>query len=522
MSVERLLLNALVALGVLALAGCGKSDAGGRATGASEIRIALPHGPLNLDPHLSSEVVSNTLYHHIFDPLVFMDDNLKIIPWVAESWQNPDPRTWVFKIREGILFHDGSPLTADDVEFSVQRILSLPLSGKRPLLLSVLSVAAVGDYTVKITTHEPYMPLLNKLSQVMIVPRKKYESSSLDYLRYHPVGSGPYTLRDLDFKREIVLDAFPKHWRFRDQFRRVTFRIVPDHAERARLLINHQVDFIRDVEPSLLSTIRKSNQFQVDISPGIRQVFLGFNLGGKLSDGSPNPFVDKDVRHAISMAINRAEIVGRHLDSFATPADSMIPAIIFGYKPGTSLDAYNPALAKEILRKKRFPEGFRVKCNYPEGKYINGERAFEECGKQLADVGVGLEMVPTPLPDYFQHFNGGGFDAFFGGWVAISGDASDYYEHCFHTRSPLTGYGLFNFTNYSDPGMDRLIELSSRTPAHEKRLKLLQDILVMATDELVWIPLFFMNESYAYARGLVWRSRLDGYILAFQIRTEEK
>jgi len=105
---------------------CASPDSAWQLDGRSELRIAIPIGPMHLDPHLEAEVITSMICHHFFDPLVFMDSNMKVVPCVASSWQCPNPVTWIFNLRPGIRFQDGSTLSAEDVVFSIERVRDHP------------------------------------------------------------------------------------------------------------------------------------------------------------------------------------------------------------------------------------------------------------------------------------------------------------------------------------------------------------------------------------------------------------
>lgn len=485
--------------------------------GRSELRLAIPTGPMHLDPHLESEVVTNTFCHHIFDPLVFLDSNLKVIPCVASSWQCPNPLTWIFTIRPGIRFHDGSALTADDVVYSINRIRQLPNSRKKPILISVKQARVTGPNLVQIETFEPYMPLLTKLSQIMIVPAHYYRSKSPDYLKYHPVGSGPYRPVSLDLRREIVLEAAPVQWRFDRLFQKIRFRIVGDDARRSRMLQQGAVDFILEPDPLSLQDLGSSGRFRVVLANGIRLMFLGLTFHERLADGTLNPFRTPAVRQAVSMAIDRDKLVKGPLLSMAQPAEQMAPPLVFGYAPGCSILPTDMARARRLLVENHFPSERIFPCYYPVGKYFRIRETVAECARQLSAAGIRLEPAPVPIEVFFQKAVAEKYDVFVSGWLPISGDASDFFEHCFHSRGQDPGYGFFNYVGYNNPDLDRIIVGSTQTPDRERRLAILQQIMRRSVEDLVWIPLFFLKDSFALRRELTWRPRIDRFVLAYQI-----
>jgi len=498
-------------------AGCHRPDDWIRLDGRSELRIALPTGPLHLDPHLDAEEISNIFYHHLFDPLVFLDENLTVRPWLARSWSNPNPRTWLFNLHTDAVFQDGRPVTAADVAYSLERIRQLGHSPKQTLLSSVRSVRAVSRGTVEIATHEPYAPLLGKLSQIMIVPADRYRSRSLDDTKRNPFGSGPYRLAARRGDREYLLEAVPNHWHFRRLFRRVRIRVEPDDTARAELLAQGRVDLISAPAPGLIPTLRADGRFTAPVSPGLRLVYLGLTFRERLADGRPNPFREAVVRHAVSMALDRTRLTTGSLEHMGEPAVQVVSRSVFGYTPDAAHPGHDPEQARALLRQAWRPLGSAVELRYPRAKYFRVSEVADECARQLASVGIGATPVGVDKLSYLRPEETARSDMFLASWIPLTGDASDIFEACFHSRGRDPNFGWYNIVGYSNPELDRMIAASTRTADRQQRLELLQRILIRAQAENIWIPLYFQKDSYALRRELIWRPRLDRYILAFEV-----
>lgn len=435
---NRTVFQSAVALLLLLLAGlpvgCRRADDWLRLDGRSELRIALPTGPLHLDPHLDAEEISNIFYHHLFDPLVFLDENLTVRPWLARSWNNPNLRT-------DAVFQDGRPVTATDVAYSLERIRQLGQSPKQTLLSSVRSVRAVSANTVEIVTHEPYAPLLGKLSQIMIVPANRYRSRSLDDTKRHPFGSGPYRLAARHGDREYLLEAVPNHWHFRRLFRRVRIRVEPDDAARAELLAQGRADLISAPAPSQIPTLRADGRFTAPVSPGLRLIYLGLTFRERLVDGRPNPFRDAAVRRAVSMALDRTRLTTGPLEHMGEPAVQIVSRSVFGYTPDAVAPGHDPEQARALLHQARLIRSSTVELRYPHAKYFRVREVAEECARQLAGVGIGATPVGVDKLSYLQPEETARFDMFLASWIPLTGDASDIFEACFHSRGRDPNFG---------------------------------------------------------------------------------
>lgn len=504
------------------VAGCARDDSRLNLDDRSEVVIATATGPVDLDPHANSEEITNTICFHLFDPLVFLDRNFKVIPWVAASWRNPDPVTWIINLRPDIVFHDGSRLTARDVVYSFERILSLPGSPRKPFLVNIQSFQVLDDTTIRVVTHQPYMPLMSKLAQILIVPERFYRGKSAEFLQFNPVGSGPYRLERYERNREITLRATRRHWRHTQLFETVRFRIIGDNVRRTRQLLAGQVDFVKDPDPSVMPEIKAAAEYRTDIVTGIRLIYIGLTFKPTLTGGEPNPFANPEVRRAVSMAVNRDLLCRQTMSDMAEPARQLVSPLVFGYADKVSIPPYNPSGALEILKRHRFPFDHEFPLYYPAHKYFRIRETVEECSRHLAAVGIRTRPMPIPFDSFLTSLPSREYDCFVSGWLAISGDSSDFYENCFHSGRGNPNFGFYNPVGYTDPEMDLLIERSTQTADREQRLAVLQQIMGKCVDEMVWIPLYFLRDGYAYRRDILWQPRYDRYVLAMQMSVADE
>jgi len=511
-----------IALVVLLLPGCAREQGGYRLDGRSEVRIAIPSSPLDLDPHNSSEEITNTICAHLFDPIVFLDSNMRIVPWLACSWRNPDALTWLITLRSDVRFHDGSPLTSADVVYSIRRIQGMERSPRKPFIVSIQTVEALSPHLLKVVTRQPYTPLMAKLSQVWVVPSHYYKAKTNDYLRYHPLGSGPYQLASFDPGRELTLRAVPGHWRFEKLFQTVHFRIIGDEAERTRRLFGGEVDLIKDIAPATLPSLTSSERFQPIIVSGMRLIFLGLTCRPSLADGAPNPFAKPEVRQAISMGLDRDRLIRDSLSFLAEPAYQVLCPMVFGYAPGLRGPAHDAERARQILVQQGFPFDREFSIAYPRHKYFRIGETVAECCRQLAELQIKVRPEPVEVSRFLGTALDRRYDLFACGWLANTGDASDFFENCFHSGRTNPNYGFFNPVDYADPAMDQMVERSAALVDPAQRLEALQAISRHCTEQQIWVPVIFLKDTYGLCRQLHWRPRYDRYVLAFEMAAEEE
>jgi peptide/nickel transport system substrate-binding protein len=233
--------------GVLALLG----RAGVSAQPQAELRVALPWTPENLDPTMNLSSIRAAVGVSLFDSLVGRDGENRIVPQLAESWKRLDDTTWQFKLRKGVVFHDGEPFNAEAVRFTIQRVLDPnQKSPNRANLGEISRVDVLDDSTVNLVTQRPYAPLLNRLIDFPIVPARYTADKGDKALALRPVGTGPFKFVELVKDDHLIVEAFDRHWRGVPKLRRIVFKPIPEPFTRAAALRNNEVDLITTVPPN--------------------------------------------------------------------------------------------------------------------------------------------------------------------------------------------------------------------------------------------------------------------------------
>ncbi|HEV8629736.1 MAG TPA: ABC transporter substrate-binding protein [Thermoanaerobaculia bacterium] len=491
----RLPLAALLLLPVLLAGGCRRAER--PASPPAPLRIATYSAPLGLDPHLKNEVLTFSILGNIFDALVSFDAQLRVRPALATSWENPNDLTWRFHLRPGVRFHDGRPLTADDVVASLERVRHHPRSGVGNYLVSVDRVRKLSASTIEITTRRPSPVLLNKLTFVYIVPRDAPEEIR------QPIGTGPYRFVSMDARR-ILLRAFTASWRGPPPVAEVEMAIVPDAAARVAMLTRGEVDLIQEVKPELSDRVEQTRGCRLLASEGLLVEYLA------VRPDTP-PFADLRVRRAIHLAVDRAALVADHLRGHGLPIGQLVGRQVFGYAPDLQLPARDVATARRLLAEAGLPEGFAADLEFREG------RSADVLIRQLAEVGIRLRPVPRPWPEMYRRLQEGKVPVYFGGVLAGSADASDVFDSKVHSRDPEHGYGDSNWTGFSDPELDRLIEGSATTMDMLQRRAQLQAVMRRLMEDLPLVPLDNPYTLFGVCNGLRWEPRRDGMVEVFDI-----
>jgi peptide/nickel transport system substrate-binding protein len=343
--------------------------------------------------------------------------------------------------------------------------------------------------------------LLNKLVFIAIVPR-----DSPDAAITRPVGTGPYRFVGGAPGQTIEARRFERFWGTAPVFDRVWIVPLPDPAARARAVPDGKVDVVGRFPEEFWDWASKRRSVRLVSRQGITEALLGFSV----KPGSP--FGDARVRQAVALSIDRKEIAAKGFRGLAAPLDQLVPSTVFGYSNRLPPMPSDPAAARKLLAEAGRARGFDSAILLPD--YLRG--AAEDLRDQLAPLGIRLHPIVLPFAEYNEKWRSEEVPLSLVGWGAASGDASDIFDALLH--SPENGYGRSNYSGYSDPEMDRLIELSDRTldpAARHDSLTKAQEIL---RRDLPLLPLALRYDLYAVRRDLVWTPRPDRRVRAFDFK----
>jgi peptide/nickel transport system substrate-binding protein len=472
------------------------------------IIIGLEAEPVTLDPHLNSESATWTILGNIFEGLVGFDREMNVIPLLAVSWENPDDITWTFDLRRNVYFHNGQALKAGDVVYSLDRALNMPRSGISNSISSISGFTALNDYQVKITTSKPNPILLNKLTNVYIVPRGYYEGNGDSLAAPHPIGTGPYKFEHWLPKQHVILTKNEKYYGKRPAINRVTFVEVAARDERAQALLSGSVNLIRNLPSESFGKLNDNSEFKLLTNPGLMVSYLGLDMSGRFK-----PFLDNNVRSAIYLAINIDKIIDKAIGGYGIPAGQLVPPGVFGYNPAIKRPPNAPKKSKILIKESKWPEGFKVTLDIPE----NARKVGELIAADLSQIGITVRLEPVPWRQFYNKITSGRSDFYLVGWDCTSGDASDIFTACLHSIDLKTGYGSANIGRYSNLQLDSLIEMSNHLLTNKERQLCLQGVMRLAMNDLPLIPLYMQNNFYGIRKQIKWQPRLDERIYVSEI-----
>lgn len=462
--------------------------------GRSEIVIAYGEGITSFDP-ANYETRNRNFLGNVYEGLVRFDKNLDLESALAVSWGQVDDLTWEFKLREDVIFHDGTPLDSVDVSESITYAYLTEASQLKTLLSSIAMVEIIDELTIRVTTNfvDPILP--NRLAQVYVYPSgtTDFETNFVGTGPYYPVAFDTYTSSDVE--QSLELEAFSYYWGYYPSYDGVTLVSIPNKEARSEALKKGDVDMLYGVALDEVEGVEEAGA-EIVTQSSLEVNFLLFNTDGL--------FGEKDLREAFAMAIDKDGLVSE-LNGYAKVAEQFVAAGVSGYSSGIHSPAYDPSSAQEIFDEY---EVDRIELDMVQGMEFLGDYIQGE----LMDVGVSLEINYWDSLEYSSEMIENAFDIYFMGWKSDLGDAFDMYETLF------ASYGSYN-GGYSNSDADKMIGEAALELNIGERIKLLKEIMkVISEDDVAGVPLFEYEIVYGVSEGVEFSPRIDGYVWAAELR----
>ena len=503
---------------------------------AEDLRLAIETEPA-IDPHFLFATSNTAVSRHIFDAITNRDEDLQPKPGLAESWRLVDPLTWEFRIRSGVTFHDGSPLTAEDIVFSLARIPAIPNNPNpyTPLTRSIDRAEAAEPLLLRIRTKFPDAILPNQLAGVFVISRNAARDAQPADFRSGKaaIGTGPYRFVSWQPGDRLELARNDGYWGGAQPWEKVSLRVIANNAARTVSLRSGDVDVVGNLNPAHAEMLGRDAGVSLFKRPSDRVVYLILDVARDRTPMatdragqvlSPNPLKDLRVRQAISMAINRDAIAERVMDGFALPAHQLAPEGIIGYNPAIPRQIHDVQLARRLLTEAGYPDGFTLTLNGPNDRYLNDAKTLEAMGQMLSRIGLQVKVVSEPWNVYFPkarvtaNLDGLPYSAMLVGWGHSIGDTSGLLTTVLHSFDTQRGFGSGNRSGYRNAAFDRAIQDAVAEMDPVARRRQLEAVMATAAQDLTTIPLYNNSVMMAARRGFTLTPRMDDEVLAMSVR----
>ena len=461
-------------------------------------------------------MTSQEVFRHVYDNLVVFNEDLEPEPCLAESWEtSKDGLEWTFHLRKGVTFHDGSPVNAQAVKFSFERALDPSSAGAvRSLFSQIELISVIDDYTVRFTTKEPFGPMLNYMAHGLagIVSPSAVKKWGADY-RLHPVGAGPYEVKEFVPNEKVVLQRNEDYWGKKPKIAQITFIPVPEDGTRVMMLEKGQVTSIVPVPVNSLERLENNKSVEVLSKPIITMMYVGFNLNKDI-------FRDIRVRQALTHAVDREALVSRLMLGHALVGDSPLAQKTFGYY-GVPAYQYDPKAARTLLAEAGWKDtdgdgvldkggvSLRFSLWTPQDLYTKDVLLAQTIQAWWRALGADVELRKIESAAWYDTLKApeseAPYDAFLWSLTPSTGDGyQQLVELVKSDVDPSKPPLAWNLTHYKNPEVDSLIfEAGSTTDpaARGVALRKAQEIVVQDA------PLVFL---YSLKQLVGVRSELKG------------
>lgn len=488
---------------------------GATAANAETLRWARVGDALTLDPHSQNEGPTSTLLHHIYETLVerAVDGSLK--PRLATEWNiHPDdPTVWVFKLREGVKFHDGADFTAEDVVASVTRVTS-ETSDFKGLHAVVTGAEAIDDYTVHIKTNGPSPLYVQNLTNFFIIDKgwieannaqnpQDYKAGEETYTARNTNGTGPYILDSRDPEVRTVLKVNANHWGEPPAVTEIIYTPIKEAATRVAALLSGEVDFVQDVPVQDIERLQKTDGITVTTGPENRTIFFAYDMGSDslISLDGDNPFKKPEVRQAMHMALDRDAIKSVVMRGQSVPGAQNAPPFVNGWD--AELDAYSPPDyegAKALLAEAGYPDGFTVDLHCPNDRYLNDEAICQAYVGMLARIGITANLVSQSRTLHFPAIQNREVDFYLLGWGVPPFDSQYIFDFLVHSTEDARGG--WNGSRYMNAEVDAKIKSLATETDLEKRDATIAEIWQQIQQDRVFLMVHNQLLAYATKKGV--------------------
>ena len=465
----------------------------------STLVIAISADPTGLDPMAVANITSNYVAATLFNSLLaYKPGTVEIEPGIAESWDiSADGKTYTFKIRQGVTYHDGTPLNAETVFWSFDRLLNKSNPqyifdmgrverNVQRYVDAIASYRVVDDYTLEVVLNGPRGDFLASLTEVgfgLVSPTAaaKYTTE----IRNHPVGTGPFMFKEYRQHDQVILEANPNYWRGKPKVDRLIFKIYPSNQAAILGIRNGDAHILADFSIQALSAVQGDPNIEVINSPGL--VVSGVNIPVNKA-----PFDDKRVRQALNYAVDKEGINRGLYQGLAETLNSPLPKAQWGNNPSLEPYAYDPEKAKALLAEAGVEPGTKINLltfNAPRPYNPAGPAVAVAVQNYLEKVGFQVDVQQMETGALLSTARSGTYDGFvLAGWQATNGDPADFASNLWSS----SGIPMFNYLGYTNAEVDSLTDEALVTTDRAKR-----EELYLKAQELIWddAPWIFLNSA---------------------------
>lgn len=453
---------------------------------------------ISLDPSNTTDMDSAKVTVNIFETLVkYEKEGKDIIPGLAASWKSSeDGLTWVFHLRQDVKFHDGSVFDAHAVEFNFRRWMdkSNPYHNGQFSYWNyvfggfpgfVKSVTATSDYNVEIKLNRPYAPFLSTLAMpVFGIGSPDSIKRYGDEVYKHPIGTGPFCFKSWEPGKSIFLVRYEEYWDVLAKVDEVEFKVIPSNVDRLEQLKQGTIHIADNLGPDDVAVIENDQNLQLLLRPY-------FNVGYIALNNEKAPFNERDIRIAISLAINKEEMIKEVFANLARPAKTLIPPLLSGYNESVAESEYNPEKAKLLLQKAGYPQGFKTTLwvmNSSRDYFPKPLQVAEYIKKSLEEINIEVTIMTYNWDEYLNRIQNGEHEIALIGWTGDNIDPDNFLNTLLSSDNAKPG-NAGNYSFYKNTEVDILLTQARQTTDLVFRKNLYRKLLEIVDYDKPSVPL---------------------------------
>ncbi len=486
------------------------------------LRVGMQSPPSTLDPHWLLNLSNTGALRNIYETLVARDAQMQLRPGLAESWRVVDETTWEFRLRPGVRFHDGAPLTSADVAASFQRVPNVP-GNPNPYtiyLSGVTGVEVVDDLTFRIRTSGPLPILPTNLTQIFIVPRSVAAKGNPEFNSGEAaIGTGPFRVASWSTNAPLVLRRHEGWWAGRAAWETASLMPIPNDTARVAALLAGDVDFINNVALQDAGRIEADRRFALFTGPSVYAVNIYPDVERQAPPGveanGQNPMRDPRVRRAMSLALNREAIARQIMEGFADPTDQAAPPFVFGAIPDRPVPAQDLAGARNLLNEAGWGQGFGLNLFCSPNRT---PRICQAIAAAWTRIGIRTAVEVVPQANFLPRRNRREYGVFVTVFGSLTGETSYVLGSQLHSVGTVPGLGALNFTGLGAADTDAQIQRARATLDDAARAQQLQALMGKVADEALIIGVGVLRSVHAGQAGLTFQARADEEVQVVDIR----
>ncbi len=480
---------------------------------------------LTLDPHSQNHATTLAILMHSYEGLARYSEKFEVEPALATKWTVMSPTQVRFDLRRNVKFHDGSPFTADDVIFSYGRIKQ-PNGTMQIYVSGVNEIRKIDDYTVDMILAAPNPTLLRNLIDFRIMSKtwaeknrttnvQDYKAKEENYASRNVNGTGSYQITGWQPDQKITMTINKGWWdKHGGNVTDVVYTPIKSDPTRVAALLSGELDILTDLPTQDVARLRQDSKLKLLDGNEVRTIFLALDLNSaelKHSDvKGKNPFKDKRVREALSVAIDRELIKRNTMRGLSLPAAVIVAPGVNGNTPDIDQAVKaDPDRAKRLLAEAGYPNGFEIQLNCPNNRYVNDEEICQNVAVMWARIGVKTKLAAESMATFIQKVQNNETSAYLLGWGVATLDAQYSLQSLVRTKVEGGADGNFNFGRASDPVVDRLVDAMKTEMDATKRNALIREALLRTRDEVLIIPLHHQLRPWAMKSGVTTVYRVD-------------